>query len=90
MLRLCFWRPRLRALRQRFTDAWHVLRAPSYIMYFDNGRAIPEEGSRGMNGGWRGLRRQDLYDVGCWCFEMLAEDDEAQDVLNQANDILDN
>ena len=59
-------------------------------MYFDNGRPIPEQGYRGMNGGWRGLRRQDLYDVGVWCKQMLDEDNEAQDMVNQANDILGN
>lgn len=84
------FRTRLRALRQRLTNAWHVLRAPHYVVYFDYQRPIPEQGSRGMNGGWWGIRRQDLYDLGCWCFEMLAEDDEAQDMVNQANEILDN
>lgn len=82
---------RIAAIRQRVSDAWHVLFAPVYLIYFDRGRAIPEDGqARGMNGGWRGLRRQDVYDVGTWCLQMLAEDDEAQDMVSQANDILDN
>jgi hypothetical protein len=83
-------RARLRALHQRLINAWHVLRAPHYVVYFDYTRPIPEEGSRGMNGGWRGLRRQDLYDLGTWCFEMLVEDDECNNLLDEVNDLLDN
>jgi hypothetical protein len=83
-------RNRIAAIRQRLGDAWHILTAPHYIMYFDRGRPIPASGHRGMNGGWRGLRRQDVYDVGTWCLEMLAEDDEASSLVDEANDLLNN
>lgn len=84
-------RNRWQALRNRLVHAWHVLRAPHFIVYFDYQRPIPSETvARGMNGGWRGVRRQDVYDVGHWCLQMLAEDDEANNLVDDANDLLNN
>lgn len=72
----------------RLRDAYRVLFRKHYFL-FSTDREITDTNPNGYYDiEWRDMRRQDVYQIGVTCMGLLAEDDECQDMLDQAKDLL--
>jgi hypothetical protein len=75
------WKARLR-------DAYRVLFRKHYFLFSTDREVDVENPKTYFDVEWRDMRRQDVYEIGGLCFRLLAEDDECQSLVDEANDLL--
>jgi hypothetical protein len=76
------------AVKIRLRDAGRVLFRQHYFLFSTNREVPPNEPSGYYDIEWQDMRRQDVFQIGTLCLSLLAEDDECQSLVDEANDLL--
>jgi predicted RNA-binding protein associated with RNAse of E/G family len=75
--------------KERLRDAYRVLFRKHYFLFSTNREIDPAQPEQVyFDVQWQQMRRQDVYEIGGLCFRLLAEDDECQSLVDEANDLL--
>lgn len=79
---------RYAAIKTRVRDAYRVLFRQHYFLFSTDREVPPDDANGYYDIEWQDMRRQDVYQIGTLCLSLLAEDDECQNMLDEAKDLL--